>query len=103
MGKLNIELCPETGICTIVKTDGTKVDLMPDEVDSLRAAAAQPESVRQTIADVDVARPVQFRSAQHYGRAGYRVAHAGLKLGESQQAAQSREGPGDARRGEEWD
>ena len=53
MGKLNIELCPETGICSIVKSDGTKVDLMPDEVDSLRAAAAQPESARQTIADVD--------------------------------------------------
>ena len=53
MGKLNIELCPETGICSIVKSDGTKVDLMPDEVDSLRAAAAQPESVRQTIATVD--------------------------------------------------
>ena len=53
MGKLNIELCPETGICSIVKPDGTKVDLMPDEVDSLRAVAAQPESVRQIIADVD--------------------------------------------------
>ena len=53
MGKLNIELCPETGICSIVKSDGTKVDLMPDEVDTLRAAAAQPETARQTIADVD--------------------------------------------------
>ena len=53
MGKLNIELCPETGICSVVKSDGTKVDLMPDEVDSLRAVAAQPESVRKIIADVD--------------------------------------------------
>ncbi len=53
MGKLNIELCPETGICSIVKSDGTKVDLMPDEVDSLRAIATQPDAVRKTIADVD--------------------------------------------------
>ena len=53
MGKLNIELCPETGICSIVKSDGTKGDLMPDEVASIRAATVQPESARQTIADVD--------------------------------------------------
>ena len=53
MGKLNIELCPETGICSIVKSDGTKVDLMPDEVVSIRTATVQPEAARQTIADVD--------------------------------------------------
>ena len=53
MGKLNIELCPETGICSIVKSDGTKVDLMPDEVASIRTATVQPEAARQTIADVD--------------------------------------------------
>ena len=32
MSDLNIQLCPETGICSLIKADGKKVDLMPDEV-----------------------------------------------------------------------
>ena len=53
MDKLNIQLCPETGICSIIKTNGTKVDLMPDEVKSLRAALANPDSARQVVAEID--------------------------------------------------
>jgi hypothetical protein len=53
MDKLNIELCPETGICSIIKGNGTKVDLMPDEVETLRAALADPAATRQVLADVD--------------------------------------------------
>jgi hypothetical protein len=53
MDKLNIQLCPETGICSIIKTNGTKVDLMPDEVKSLRAALVNPDSARQVVAEVD--------------------------------------------------
>lgn len=53
MDKLNIELCPETGICSIIKKNGTKVDLMPGEVSSLRDALANPESARQVIAEAD--------------------------------------------------
>jgi hypothetical protein len=53
MGKLNIQLCPETGICSIIKADGTKVDLMPGEVSSLREASGKPESIREVIAGVD--------------------------------------------------
>ncbi len=53
MGKLNVEICSETGICSIVKEDGSKVDLMPDEVDGLRAAAGKAESVKKVIAEVD--------------------------------------------------
>jgi hypothetical protein len=53
MDKLNIELCPETGICSIMKKDGTKVDLMPDEVSELRAASVNPDSARQVLAQVD--------------------------------------------------
>ena len=30
MDKLNIQLCPETGICSIIKENGKKVDLIPD-------------------------------------------------------------------------
>jgi hypothetical protein len=53
MDKLNIELCPETGICSIIKKDGTKVDLMPDEVTTLREALGNPDSARKVIAEAD--------------------------------------------------
>jgi hypothetical protein len=53
MAKLNIEICPETGLCSILKGDGTKVDLMPDEVESLRQAAGKPEVQKQILAEVD--------------------------------------------------
>ncbi len=53
MDKLNIQLCPETGICSIIKNDGTKVDLMPDEVSDLRVALANPDSAKQVISQVD--------------------------------------------------
>ena len=53
MDKLNIELCPETGICSIIKNDGTKVDLMPDEVKSLRVALTDPNAAREVIAEAD--------------------------------------------------
>jgi hypothetical protein len=54
MGKLNIELCPETGICSIVKGDGSKIDLMPDEVAGIRDAT-DPEAVKKAIGEVDAA------------------------------------------------
>ncbi len=53
MDNLNIELCPETGICSIMKKDGTKVDLMPDEVKELRVASVNPDSARQVLTQVD--------------------------------------------------
>ena len=53
MGKLNIELCPETGICSIVKGDGTKIDLMPNEVGDIRQASGKLDSITQVIAEVD--------------------------------------------------
>ena len=53
MDKLNIQLCPETGICSIIKKNGTKVDLMPDEVNNLRKALVNPDSARQVIAEAD--------------------------------------------------
>ena len=54
MGKLDIQLCSETGICSIIKADGSKVDLMPDEVSSLKKALGVPAAARSVIADVDV-------------------------------------------------
>jgi hypothetical protein len=53
MAKLNIELCPETGICSIIRENGTKVDLMPGEVDSLREAGGNSESARQVLSEAD--------------------------------------------------
>ena len=53
MSNLNIELCPETGICSIIKGDGTKIDLMPDEVEGVRDAGGNPEAIKQTLAAVD--------------------------------------------------
>ena len=53
MDSLNIELCPETGICSIIKKNGTKVDLMPTEIHNLRAALADPDAARQVIAEAD--------------------------------------------------
>ena len=53
MDKLTIELCPETGICSIIKDNGTKVDLMPDEVEAIRMAGANTEAIRSVIANCD--------------------------------------------------
>jgi hypothetical protein len=53
MNKLNIQLCPETGICSIIKKNGTKVDLMPDEVKSLRKASSNPDLAKQVLAEAD--------------------------------------------------
>lgn len=53
MSDLNIQLCPETGICSIIKGDGTKIDLISNEVDQLRDASGQSVSIKQTLADID--------------------------------------------------
>ena len=53
MSALNIELCPETGICSIIKEGGKKVDLMPDEVAEICEASGNPDSIRQAIAEAD--------------------------------------------------
>ena len=51
MEKLIIELCPETGICSLVKGSGDKTDLMPFEVDELKKIAASDiEKVKAVIA-----------------------------------------------------
>ena len=53
MSDLNIQMCPETGICSIIKDDGTKIDLMPDEVGQIRDASGQSVVIRQALSDVD--------------------------------------------------
>ncbi len=53
MSDLNIQLCPETGICSIIKKDGSKIDMIPDEVSQVRAASGKPDAIRQALAQID--------------------------------------------------
>ena len=53
MAKLDVQVCPETGICSLIRPDGSKIDLMPDEAARLRAVAGKPEAMRSLLADVD--------------------------------------------------
>ena len=55
MAKLNIQLCPETGICSIVKEDKTKIDMMPNEVTQLRQVSGDAEKSRDILAQIDAA------------------------------------------------
>ncbi len=51
MDEMNVEMCPETGICSLVKSGTDKADLMPFEVEDLKAAAGDTEKARQIIAN----------------------------------------------------
>lgn len=53
MAELVVERCPETGICSIVKTGGKKIDLMPDEAEELKQVRSQPAKLRELLADID--------------------------------------------------
>ena len=53
MGKLIIEQCPETGICSIYKEDGAKVDLMPTEATDILTAMGDIEKIKSAIAEAD--------------------------------------------------
>ena len=50
---LRIELCPETGICSLIKDDGTKTDLMPGEVAELKDAGGDAETMRSVVSNAD--------------------------------------------------
>jgi len=53
MSDLNIQLCPETGICSIIKSDGKKIDMIPSEVSQVRDASGNPDAIRQALARID--------------------------------------------------
>ena len=53
MAKLDIHMCPETGICSVFKEDGTKIDMMPGEVADLKDVAGDPEKIKEVISQVD--------------------------------------------------
>ena len=50
---LHIERCPETGICSLIRAEGGKMDLLPDEVADIRDADGNEERIRAIIASSD--------------------------------------------------
>ena len=64
MSDLNIQQCPETGICSIIKSDGKKIDLIPAEVSQVREASGDPDAVRQALAQVDAGFAQGLNSAE---------------------------------------
>jgi hypothetical protein len=50
---LTVEVCPETGICSIVRADASKLDLMPDEVASVRDADGDAAAIKAVLAESD--------------------------------------------------
>lgn len=53
MGDVKVELCSETGICSIIKADGCKVDLISPEVDAIRAAKGDTDAIKTLIGECD--------------------------------------------------
>ena len=50
---MQVELCPETGVGMIVKEDGKKIDLMPDEVMQIREAAGNEAKITEVLSNID--------------------------------------------------
>jgi hypothetical protein len=53
MASLNIQKCPETGICSILKPDGTKIDMIPSEAEQLRQASGDSDALKGVLEAVD--------------------------------------------------
>ncbi len=51
---MRVELCSETGICSIVKDDDTKVDLIQQEVDRIIGVSDDEGKIKQVIAGIDI-------------------------------------------------
>jgi len=61
---LQVEICPETGICSVLRADRTKVDLMPDEVDAIAAAAGHVDAIRAVVSASDEAFAARLSPAE---------------------------------------
>lgn len=53
MSNINIEICPETGICSIIKSRAAKIDLTSPEVDAIRAADGDVDTIKAIIGEGD--------------------------------------------------
>ena len=63
MTELKVELCPETGICSILRETVGKADLMPDEVEQIREAGNDLAKIRSIVAAGDAAFAVSLTDA----------------------------------------
>jgi len=52
MPEIQVEKCPETGICSIIKEDGQKVDLISPEVTQLQDAAGDEAKVKEVLSAI---------------------------------------------------
>ncbi len=50
---MKVEKCPETGICSIIREDGKKIDLMPYEVSQIQEATGDKSKMINVLRDVD--------------------------------------------------
>ena len=68
---MKVELCPETGIGMIVKDDGKKIDLMPDEVVQVREASGDQARIIEVLSciDSDFAQSITSEEASQIGAA----------------------------------
>ena len=48
--ELRVVVCSETGMCSIVREGTNKIDLLPSEVEELRAAGGDAAAIRKIIA-----------------------------------------------------
>ncbi len=64
MPNLNVEKCPETGICSIVKADGRKVDLIASEVAQLQDAGGDESRVKELLGSIDSSFAAGLTSAE---------------------------------------
>jgi len=55
MSELNVSVCSETGICSIIKSGTDKVDLMPSELDEIKDAGTDIAKIRKIVAEADPA------------------------------------------------
>ena len=60
MDTFRIVKCRETGICSIIKKDGTKVDSMPDEVSRIQ----ENDQIKAVIAEVGASFAANLNSSE---------------------------------------
>jgi hypothetical protein len=70
MDDLKIEVCPETGICSIVRSGTDKMDLMPNEVAAIRDAGAEANDIRAVLAEANASFAESLSEAELQNIAG---------------------------------
>ena len=61
---IRVEVCSETGVCSLIRPDNTKADLLPGEVAAIATFAEQPEAVRAVIGAADDAFAARLTTAE---------------------------------------